>query len=51
MGKEEDDIYDIKTKWGTNKDLLYSIGNSAQYSAVVYMGKESKKSVYMYMHN
>ena len=27
MGKEEDDIYDIKTKWGTNKDLLYSIGN------------------------
>ena len=26
----------------TNKDLLYSIGNSTQYSVITYMGKESK---------
>ena len=26
-----------------NKDLLYSIGNSTQYSAITYMGKESEK--------
>ena len=25
----------------TNKDLLYSRGNSTQYSVMVYMGKES----------
>ena len=35
-----------------NKDLLYSTGNSTQYSVMAYMGKESKKkSGYMYMHN
>ena len=27
----------------TNKDLLYSTGNSTQYSVMTYMGKESKK--------
>ena len=26
-----------------NKDLLYSTGNSTQYSVMIYMGKESKK--------
>ena len=26
-----------------NKDLLYSTGNSTQYSIMTYMGKESKK--------
>ena len=26
-----------------NKDLLYSTGNSTQYSVIIYMGKESKK--------
>ena len=25
----------------TNKDLLYSTGNSIQYSVMAYMGKES----------
>ena len=30
-------------KWITNRDLLYSTGNSAQYSAITYMGKESEK--------
>ena len=25
------------------KDLLYSTGNSSQYSVMTYMGKESKK--------
>ena len=27
----------------TNKDLLYSSGNSTQYSVMAYMGKESKR--------
>ena len=27
----------------TNKDLLYSTGNSTQYSVITYMRKESKK--------
>ena len=26
-----------------NKDLLYSPGNSTQYSVIIYMGKESEK--------
>ena len=30
-------------KWLANKDLLYSTGNTAQYSVVAYMGKESKR--------
>ena len=29
--------------WRTNKDLLDSTGNSAQYSGMNYMGRESKK--------
>ena len=27
-------------KWITNKDLLYSTGNSTQYFVMAYMGKE-----------
>ena len=36
----------------TNKDLLYSTGNSTltQYSVMAYMGKESKKEWYMFMY-
>ena len=30
-------------KWMVNRDLLYSKGNSTQYSLVSYMGKESEK--------
>uniref|UniRef100_A0A8C0DIM4 Ubiquitin carboxyl-terminal hydrolase n=1 Tax=Balaenoptera musculus TaxID=9771 RepID=A0A8C0DIM4_BALMU len=34
----------------TNKDLLYSTGNSSQYSVVNYMGKEFKKEwIYVYV--
>ena len=33
----------IYIKWITNKNLLYSKGNSTQYSVVTYMGKESEK--------
>ena len=29
----------------TNKNLLYSTGNSTQYSVMTYMAKESKKRV------
>ena len=39
------DIYTllyIKSK--TNKDLLYSTGNSTQYSVMTYMGKNLRKS-------
>ena len=32
-----------------NKDLLYSIANSTQYSVIAYMRKESKNNEYMYM--
>ena len=35
----------------TNKNLLYSTGNSTQYSVMAYMGKESKKKKSGYMHN
>ena len=34
----------------TNKDLLQSTGNSTQYSVMAYMGKNLKKSVYIYIH-
>ena len=38
------DIYrQLHIKGITNKDLLYSTGNSTQYSVMAYMGKESKK--------
>ena len=33
----------------TNKDLLYSTGNSIQYSVMSYMGTESKKE-WMYLY-
>ena len=33
----------------TNKDLLYSPGNSTQYSVMTYMGKESKKEIHVYV--
>ena len=33
-----------------NKNLLYSTGNSTQYSVMAYMGKESKKEwVYVFV--
>ena len=32
----------------TNKDLLYSIRNSSQYSVMTYLGKHSKKEWIMY---
>ena len=38
------DIYTLLyIKWIPNTDLLYSTGNSTQYSVMTYMGKESKK--------
>ena len=33
----------LRIKEITNKDLLYITENSAQYSVMAYMGKESKK--------
>ena len=37
------DIYTLLyIKQITNKHLLYSTGNSTQYSVMTYMGKESK---------
>ena len=33
----------------TTVDLLYSTGNSTQYSVITYMGKESEKE-WMYVH-
>ena len=34
----------------TNKDLLYSTGNSTQLSVMTYMGIESKKEwIYVYV--
>ena len=35
----------------TNKDLLYFPGDVTRYSVVACLGKESKKSGYMYMNN
>ena len=34
----------------TNKNLLYSTGNSTQYSVMTYMEKNLKKSKYMYIY-
>ena len=55
-------LYEIKL-WGreesikyrsvfkiTNKNLLYSTGNSAQYSIITQMGKNFEKE-YMYIYN
>ena len=33
----------------TDKDLVYSIGNSTQYSVITYMGRESEKEC-IYIH-
>ena len=33
----------------TNQKLLYSTGNSTQYSALAYMGKKNKKE-WIYVH-
>ena len=42
----------LYTKIITNKDLLYSTGNSTQDPAMAYMGEESlKKSGFMYEYN
>ena len=35
----------LNRKQITNKNMLYSIGNSVQYSAMTYLGTESKKRV------
>ena len=45
------DIYTLLCiKQITNENLLYSTGNSTQYSVVTYMGKESKKEgIYVYV--
>ena len=45
------DIYTLLyIKLITNKDLLYSTGNSIQYSVMTYMGKESNKEwIYVYV--
>ena len=39
----EETQYGTYIKYITNKDLLYSTGNSTQYSVITYMGKESEK--------
>ena len=40
----------LPSKLITNEDLLYSIGNSTQFSVMAYMGKESKNEwIYMYV--
>ena len=33
----------LHMEWMINGDLLYSTGDSAQYSVITYMGKESEK--------
>ena len=45
------DIYTLLyIKQITNKNLLYSTGNSTQYSVMTYMGTESKKEwIYVYV--
>ena len=37
-------------KWITNKDLLYSTGNSAQCYVVAWMGESLGENEYMYMY-
>ena len=45
------DIYTLLyMKYITNKNLLYSTGNSTQHSVMAYMGIESKKEwIYVYI--
>ena len=46
----ETDIYTVLYIKYTNKNLLYGTGISGQYSAMVYMGKESEKEgIYVYV--
>ena len=40
----------LYSKQITNKDLLYSTGNSTQYSVMTYMGKESEINGDIYMY-
>ena len=48
----EIDIYTLLyVKQITNKDLLYSTGNSSQYSVMIHMRKESKKKWIYYFVN
>ena len=42
-------IYTVIYKNITNKDLLYRMWNSAQYSVMTYMRRESKKE-WIYVH-
>ena len=38
-------------KWKTNKDLLYSMGNSAQYYVATWIGREfGGEWIYVYMY-
>ena len=41
----------VYVKQIATKNLLYSTGTSTYYSAMTYMGKESKKEWISYMHN
>ena len=36
-------VHTTMYKIDTNKDVLYSAGNSTQYSVMIYTGKEAKK--------
>jgi len=48
----ETDIYALLyLKWITNKDVLYSTGNSAQYFLTPKWGKNLKKNRFMCMYN
>ena len=47
----ETDMYTLLyLKWITNKALLYSTGNSAQWCVEVWMGGESGENRYIYMY-
>ena len=46
------DTYTLINTYKTdNKDFLYSTGNSTQYSVMVYLEMNLKKSGHMYPHN
>ena len=38
-------------EWLANGDLLYSTGNSAQCSGIIYVGKESEREWIVYIYN
>ena len=48
--KKKDNICYIKTKCGTNSDLLYSTGNYTQHYIITYREKNLKKSIYIYIY-